>query len=69
MSSLDTHAIEKFFDLVKRAARARSREIRLEFADATILATEIATILSRVATLETKQVQTGKVTMDGGSFR
>jgi hypothetical protein len=69
MAALDTHAIEKFFDLVKRAAQARSREIRLEMADATILTAEIATVLGRMTSLETKQGQTGTVTMDAGSFR
>jgi hypothetical protein len=70
MPPIETLAIQQFMDKVKRAAQGRSRELRLEIGDATILAAEIGSLLSRLATLESNRPITASAAkMDGGSLR
>lgn len=73
MPSIETVAIQRFMDTVKRAAQARSRDIRIEITDATLLATEIAVIMSRLAMLENATAETvaraAPPAMDGGTLR
>lgn len=68
-----TDAIEKFSEHVKRAAQARSRDIRLDMVDATALVSEIANISARLAVYEhqaaaSKFSANTQIYMDGGSF-
>ena len=42
-------AIERFMALLKRAAQANSRDVRIDIKDATILAAELAVVLARAA--------------------
>lgn len=67
--TLETTAIQHFLDLVKRAAQVRSRDVRVEMSDATILASEIAVLLARLASLEHSLGRTQTTAMDGGSLR
>lgn len=72
MISTDTlAAIEKFTTIVKRAANARSKDIRIDIADATALVTEIANVMTRLALHENAVVKDNAnitVSMDGGRF-
>jgi hypothetical protein len=65
---IETGAIQRFMDLVKRASHARSRDVRLELADATILIAEIAVLLGHVAALQDAAAG-APVKVDGGSLR
>lgn len=70
---IETAAIERFFTLVKRASQARSKDFRMDMANAVVLATEISTLLLIVAS-ENKQKNAssgigGSVIMDGGGLR
>jgi hypothetical protein len=69
MSKIETGAIQRFTDLVKRASQARSRDIRLELGDATILIAEIAVLLSHVTVLQNASTAGQAVKVDGGSLR
>lgn len=72
---IETAAIEHFFALVKRASQARSKDFRMDMADAVVLATEISTLLLIIARENDQQKNAssagigGSVTMDGGGLR
>jgi hypothetical protein len=70
MQPIETIAIERFLDLVKRASQSRSRDVRVEITDATILAAEIGLVLARMAALSDSALSAPQVTaMDGGTLR
>jgi hypothetical protein len=70
MTKIETGAITRFMDLVKRSSQARSRDVRLELPDATILIAEIAVLLGRVAVLQDAAAGAPQsVKVDGGSLR
>lgn len=72
MQKLDTTAIQRFLEATKRASQSRSREVRIDIADAATMATEFALLLNRLALLEhagqAAQAQQA-IAMDGGSLR
>jgi hypothetical protein len=69
MPPIETVAIQRFMDAVKRAAQARSRDMRLEVGDATALAAEIGSLLGRLAALELNRPAPSRIAkMDGGSL-
>ena len=70
--SVETQAaVEKFNLMVKRASQARSKEVRLDIADATVLMGELSNILARLAVLENGTATSGMGDghhLDGGKF-
>ena len=66
---IETGAIRHFMDLVKRSSQARSRDVRLELFDATILVAEIAVLLSYVTVLQDAAASVQQnVKVDGGKL-
>ena len=70
--TLETQAaIEKFNMTVKRAIQSRSKDVRLDLTDATILMGELSNVMSRLAVLENgsaTQVVADGHHLDGGKF-
>lgn len=72
MISADTAAaFERFSSTVKRAVKARSKDVRLEIADANLLMTEIANVLAKLVVHENAVATANAnvtVRMDGGGL-
>jgi hypothetical protein len=62
---METSAIERYLLLVKRAAQAHSKDLRLPMADAVALATEISIALARLS----KPEEVNVIAMDGGRLQ
>jgi hypothetical protein len=67
---LNTQTLQTFCDLVTRASRARSRDVRIDIADAVALSTELTLLIARLAAYETPAVAEHIVAIkvDGGGF-
>ncbi len=68
---LNLNALETFCDLVKRASRARSRDVRIDIADAVVLSADLTLLIARLAVYETPAVADEHIVavkVDGGAF-
>ena len=70
--SIETQtAIEKFNAVIRRAIQARSKDVRLDISDASILMGELSNVMTRLAVLENGAASAGIADghqMDGGKF-
>jgi hypothetical protein len=75
MSDLDTSAIERFIALVKYTAQAHAGQptgnimVRVPLFEATTITSEIAAVMTRLATLQHNDDTHLSATADGGSLR
>lgn len=75
MSAVDTSAIERFIALVKKTSQQHSTDrsnttyVRVTLAEATVITSELAVLMGRLARLEHEGGMEIEVAADGGTLR